>query len=379
MRRRGLLGEAEAMFLASLAQDPAQETVYYDLGCVLDDLGRNAEAQHRFEQAYLLKSHFTDAINCLVAMELRKKKPNIWYALSMAKRVLAMDADDSVALCNAGSALRRAGKAQEGIALATSYLEQRTQFKLRELRLKQEQERDIPGRKKIKFAIICIKWGKKYGSNYVNNLFGGCKRNILKSEFAFFCFTDDENGIDKENIHVLDLPSETWDGWWCKPSILFSGHLEKCIPQQYDRFVYIDLDTVIVGPLDDILQNFHGRFGVLGTGEFSETECRENGYNTSIMIFHHGDAELKHVLYAQLETLGISELRKVVQRFDFWVEMTVLNADILQNQFPGKLIDFKTHVKHKSETPRDAAIVNFPLKPKPHQVDAEWIKQHWRP
>ena len=50
---------------------------------------------------------------------------------------------------------------------------------------------------------MCVKYGTKYGADYVNKLYNGVKRN-LSINHTFACFTEDNNGLD-ENIKVIPL------------------------------------------------------------------------------------------------------------------------------------------------------------------------------
>ena len=53
--------------------------------------------------------------------------------------------------------------------------------------------------------IICINWGTKYGSTYINRLYAMVERNITPP-FRFVCFTDRNNGIRPEvECHPLPL------------------------------------------------------------------------------------------------------------------------------------------------------------------------------
>ena len=45
--------------------------------------------------------------------------------------------------------------------------------------------------------VICMKWGTKYGPEYVNRLYGMVSRH-LHGAFRFVCFTDDTTGIRPE-------------------------------------------------------------------------------------------------------------------------------------------------------------------------------------
>lgn len=50
-------------------------------------------------------------------------------------------------------------------------------------------------------------------------------------------------------------------------------------------------------------------------------------------------------------------------RFDFWLEMTINNADFIQQIYPGKVIDFLADAQ--ITLPKDSAVVCFARKPKP--------------
>jgi hypothetical protein len=43
--------------------------------------------------------------------------------------------------------------------------------------------------------VLCIKWGKKYGPEYVNKLHSMVRRHLHRP-FRFVCLTDDAAGID---------------------------------------------------------------------------------------------------------------------------------------------------------------------------------------
>ena len=52
--------------------------------------------------------------------------------------------------------------------------------------------------------VICIKWGTKFGSEYVNRLYRMVEKN-LSIPHRFVCFTDNGEGLD-EGIEVRELP-----------------------------------------------------------------------------------------------------------------------------------------------------------------------------
>lgn len=94
-----------------------------------------------------------------------------------------------------------------------------------------------------------MKWGNKYGPDYVNRLHAMVARN-LAPPFELICFTDDASGIDPR-IRTLPLPELGCDpprhtpGQWRKLA-LWGATLHGL----QGIALFIDLDSVIVGDLD---------------------------------------------------------------------------------------------------------------------------------
>ena len=53
--------------------------------------------------------------------------------------------------------------------------------------------------------VLCLKWGKRYGAEYVNRLYRGVKAN-LSGPFRFVCVTDDPTGL-VEGVEPCAYPS----------------------------------------------------------------------------------------------------------------------------------------------------------------------------
>ena len=90
--------------------------------------------------------------------------------------------------------------------------------------------------------VICLKWGTKYGPEYVNKLYNMVKRNCTL-DYEFICFTDDTQGIDK-HIRTEPLPSINLQGWWYK--VWF---LSNKLPVT-GTALFFDLDLVIFRNID---------------------------------------------------------------------------------------------------------------------------------
>ncbi|WP_256856573.1 glycosyltransferase [Variovorax sp. KK3] len=93
-----------------------------------------------------------------------------------------------------------------------------------------------------------MKWGRKYGPEYVNRLYAMVRRHLCGS-FRFVCLTDDAQGIHPDvqclPIPSLDLPPGSPERGWTK-LVSFSADLHGL----RGTALFLDLDVVIVGSLD---------------------------------------------------------------------------------------------------------------------------------
>lgn len=97
--------------------------------------------------------------------------------------------------------------------------------------------------------VICLKWGDRYGSEYVNRLYAMVLRNT-KRPLRFICITDDKTGlsndIETRPMPEFDLP-ETFRYKGFRRMFLFKESL-------YDlkgKVLHLDVDLVLTGSIDD--------------------------------------------------------------------------------------------------------------------------------
>lgn len=100
--------------------------------------------------------------------------------------------------------------------------------------------------------VLCIRWGTKYGPDYVNRLYGMVARH-LAPPFTFTCLTDDPGGVRPEVTCLplpelgCELPTNTYGIWgksrlW-RPDIGLEGPV-----------LFLDLDLVVTGPMDGFFE-----------------------------------------------------------------------------------------------------------------------------
>jgi hypothetical protein len=97
-------------------------------------------------------------------------------------------------------------------------------------------------------VILCMKWGTKYGPEYVNRLYGMVRRH-LRGDFRFVCLTDSDAGVRSEvqclPIPDLALPEGIPERGW-KKLTTFSADLHGL----HGTALFLDLDVVIVDAID---------------------------------------------------------------------------------------------------------------------------------
>ncbi|HEY7885773.1 MAG TPA: glycosyltransferase [Cellvibrionaceae bacterium] len=134
--------------------------------------------------------------------------------------------------------------------------------------------------------ILCVKWGNKYGPEYVNKLFSMVSRH-LSLPFRFICLTDNPEGI-KPGIDVKPIPSVGFEDFDLrKPWSLNHGWLKvtsfaKPLHDITGPTLFLDLDVVIVDNIDCFFEPA-GEFRVI-----KEWDKRDYTGNTSVYRFASG-------------------------------------------------------------------------------------------
>jgi hypothetical protein len=99
--------------------------------------------------------------------------------------------------------------------------------------------------------VLCMKWGTKYGPEYVNRLYAMVARH-LRGAFRFVCLTDSYAGVRAQveclPLPELDLPPARRDGGWRKLTT-FAADLYGL----QGTALFLDVDVVIV---DDVTPFF---------------------------------------------------------------------------------------------------------------------------
>ncbi len=226
-------------------------------------------------------------------------------------------------------------------------------------------ERKWMSNKKVTFCCVQAQNYCGRGAQYVNTLYDMVKRNLLPGyDCRFVCLTDDATGLN-DAIDTIPLPADL-EGWYGKLYLFKRG-----LFRDGERIVYLDLDTLIVGALDEILR-YDGQFATLEDFYFPQQ------IGPAVMLWEAGD----YTASVWDEWCASGQPRNPMG--DLWWLNNVgqgrfaKQSDKLQRLYP------KTFVSYKRDCapypPHGAKVVCFHGLPRPHEAAEmyEWVDLAWR-
>jgi hypothetical protein len=108
--------------------------------------------------------------------------------------------------------------------------------------------------------VICMKWGRLYGAEYVNHLCAGVARHLHRPH-RFVCFTDDASGLSADvqalPLPELGLPAGHGDRRWQKLAVF-----NERLADLQGTTLFLDLDLVVVADLAPFFE-LPGRFFII--------------------------------------------------------------------------------------------------------------------
>jgi hypothetical protein len=98
-------------------------------------------------------------------------------------------------------------------------------------------------------TVLCLKWGMRYGSDYVNRLYSMASRNTTRP-FRLVCITDDPAGIREEvDVRMMpefDLPERMRFHPFRRMFIF-----QKQLYGLEGNLLHLDLDLLVTGSIDE--------------------------------------------------------------------------------------------------------------------------------
>ena len=217
-------------------------------------------------------------------------------------------------------------------------------------------------------TIICMKWGSRYGPEFVNKLYKAIQRNT-KRKTRLYCFTDNVIGINKEVIckplPKIDLPDAISLTPWRKLSVW-----QYPLEDLKGDVLFLDLDLVITGSLDTFFDFKPGKYCVIENW----TQLGKNIGNTSCFRFPVGKY---NYIFEKFQ-----ENQKEIWR-KYRIEQIFLSTEIKNQVFwPSEwcksfkhnlLPKWPLRIWQSAKLPKQTSIVAFTGKPDPDDViNGKW-------
>jgi hypothetical protein len=214
-------------------------------------------------------------------------------------------------------------------------------------------------------TICCLKKGERYRPYYVNILWNMVRRNVSATPYDFVCFADDPTGIDAR-IRTVGLPYDA-PKWWGKMGL----YMPTVAGIKTERLLFLDLDVVITGPLDDLL-NHPSDFAMARdwpSGTWPKGDGRNDDGQSSVVLLKVGSSTRIWERYYQsgmptADRFGDQE----------WINRVFHGKmDLLPERF---VKSYKLHKLAGDRIP-DCSVVMFHGTPKPPDCGG-WVKELWQ-
>lgn len=225
-------------------------------------------------------------------------------------------------------------------------------------------------------TVACVWWGDKFSVDYVHNLKSMVERNTTVP-FRFVCFSDKTiPGIETKRL------KSGIEGWWNK--------LQMFDPAMKigDHVLYFDLDTIITGNIDWLMNYKTWFMGIEDVGAVNSWQPHlKNVLQTGVMTWDH-DAN-SHIYVDFI--MNYDRIKNQYRGDGEYLNSKInpYHRKLLQKEFPGKLKSYKYDV-YPGPPDNDVSIVCFHGRPSivqamDHAVTTplktyepqKWIKDYW--
>lgn len=213
-------------------------------------------------------------------------------------------------------------------------------------------------------TVVCVlRRGKEYTGAHVAALLEGVISWWPKKQpLRFVALTDfginasavlEANSIGAPRgvkFEIRKLRS-SWPGWWAKMEIFSAEH------DDLGDILYFDLDTMIIGPLDDIAKP---RQAPVLLQDFYQPKK----INTGMMYLPTGS---RPDVYAGWLEMSAEYLKKLPGDGDYLDLLWRGKVGLWQSALPEQVVSYKVHCRQNKgqAPPRDARVICFHGRPRP--------------
>ena len=221
-------------------------------------------------------------------------------------------------------------------------------------------------------TVACVLWGNKFSDKYAQNLKSMVERNTTVPH-RFVCFSDRKiEGVETKFLRP------GMQGWWNKLQ-LFDGTLKG-------RVVYLDLDTLITGNID-WLMNYGGAFaGIEDLGSVNSHQKHLIGVlQSGVMSFDVAKVDWIWFEFMMKQSIITAQFRGDGE----YLNSVIKKPDLFQRMYPNQIKSYKYQVYPNNV--EGTSIVCFHGRPSIIQSMNEsvttpmktyepqdWVKDYWK-
>ena len=228
--------------------------------------------------------------------------------------------------------------------------------------------------------IVCVKWGNKYISQYVNVLYNMVKRQTTVP-FEFHCITDDIKGLDP-HIKTIKLPNDPWIKTWWSKLWMFGGHF----PLQ-GNILYFDLDVIVFKNIDELFNYNPDKFMIIR--DFNR--CRIKDWklcNSSVMRWKTGTVNYLWDDFVSKPNVVMGDnhgdqdwiTKRAKQDINHWPDDWIRSykwemigyKDTKARRGPKLIFDRPPKIIEANK------VAVFHGEPKPFNCGDEWVEANWK-
>lgn len=201
------------------------------------------------------------------------------------------------------------------------------------------------------FNIICVKFGKKYSSDFVNKLYMDLSSYEPCNEFKFYCYTDNPEGIN-DSVNIIDPIGPTLKGVWNKLALF---HPDFPIKGQN---VYLDLDVFIAGDVSAWLSWFHWDKLSIVHAPWKDNK-KKYGRLSSYDVTHHSSIMVWENNVHHIWEHFNSGLRDYYMRKYVGIDRFLAHEDFELSYVPDKMVMSKKHQKKDYFTDFPPTVITY--------------------
>jgi len=190
-------------------------------------------------------------------------------------------------------------------------------------------------------VVLCLRSGGDFSYSDVELLAHHLHQqwDLAKGKLKIYClFNEIDAEVELINVTLIPAFNKSWPGWWTKMN-MFDPRMEK-----YRPFLYMDLDTAVVGNLDGILPPTGHENEFIALGGFFKPDTT-NGLQSGVMWFPANNEKISKVWNAWIkDPNGI--IKGVHHRGgdQGFLRMVLGKSDIWWQKITNKICSFKIRI-----------------------------------